>query len=335
MLIVKIARSILAPALLTMSFTNDFTFSTVWLDTDTPPSHTQTSRSSPAPVVANAATTKSPTEDYLPRRLYPGTYQNYCGPTPEISLVGGCVAHGWHGDEAVDAVDAACRLHDVSYCKCEAQLVQRRQQRDKGDLRHNDNDNENDSSSNIPMLSALTALRFATRPALPVDAEYFQCITKADKHLIATGLQIRGEQQQSACTTGESALRWFCHGSSYTGSLPSAKGDTLSAFEQVNLNIFLKSLDSDNEHSIHSRQPFGQPSSSSSLSALEKQRRLDMKRELASGKSLAQAAASPAVVRDEQEMLQRLAENEQETALDGAVVVANSNPGVAAVVSQK
>ena len=80
-----------------------------------------------------------------------------------MDRVGGCIAHGWHGDDPADAVDAACRLHDVGYCRCEAALLDRKQRTDES----------------IPMLSALTALRFVARTAMDtagVDAGYYDCI---------------------------------------------------------------------------------------------------------------------------------------------------------------
>ena len=254
----------------------------------------------------------------MPRKLYPGTYKNYCGPTPEVDRIGGCVAHGWHGDEALDSVDAACRLHDVSYCQCESQLLERKIARQNRELSDND--------ESIPMLSALTALRFATRPAMNavVDDEYYKCINKADRQLIVRGLEIRGEQQRAGCST-DPALAWFC------GKSTTDEKDTLGAFEKVSLAIFLKSLDDDraklSEQPSWLSQLWQQPAnaamtiapslpfpsrirstsfSSISLSALEKQRQLDLQRELASGKSLSEAAASPVVVQDEQEMIRQL-----------------------------
>ena len=279
MIVTKTFEALLAPTLVALSLTGDV---------PSPIDPTTTSSNAVPPTTRVSATNKSPTEDYLPRRLYPGTYQNYCGPTPEVDRVGGCVAHGWHGDDALDSVDAACRLHDVSYCQCESELLQRRHA-----MR-----NEIDNDESIPMLSALTALRFATRPAmnsLGVDQQYYQCINKADRQLIATGLEIRGQQQRTACGT-DPALAWFC------GKQPSldSKRDTLAAFEKVSLNIFLRSLDDDDQRNT------AQSSSSLSLSALEKQRRLDLQRELQSGKTLAEAAASDRVVQDEAQMIQRL-----------------------------
>ena len=47
-------------------------------------------------------------EYYLPRLVYPGTYGNFCGPTPEFP-------RGWHGNQPVDAVDRACQAHDAAY----------------------------------------------------------------------------------------------------------------------------------------------------------------------------------------------------------------------------
>ena len=117
MIVTKTFEALLAPTLVALSLTGDV---------PSPIDPTTTSSDAVPPTTRVSATNKSPTEDYLPRRLYPGTYQNYCGPTPEVDRVGGCVAHGWHGDDALDSVDAACRLHDVSYCQCESELLQRR-----------------------------------------------------------------------------------------------------------------------------------------------------------------------------------------------------------------
>ena len=280
--------SVLAPALVALSATSGY------LPAHNVPWDSDSVATFPTP----PTTTKSPTEDYLPRRLYPGTWGRYCGPTPEIDRVGGCVAHGWHGDDPTDAVDAACRLHDVSYCQCETSLLTRKKQ-------------QGSEESSIPMLSALTALRFATRPAMNtagvVDGAYYDCIHQADRQLVATGLTIRGNQQRTACST-DPALSWFC-------SKPEGSRDTLGAFEKVSLNIFLKSLDDDEHPGLLAKLPYNiiinnhKPvqSSSLSLSALEKQRSLDLERELKSGKSIAEAASSPQVMRDEQELLRRLA----------------------------
>ena len=301
MLLKQVVSSVLAPAFVALSATTGNIPNDVLLNSDSVSTLASSSNllatttvTTSAAAAAAVAGTKSPTEDYLPRRLYPGTYQNYCGPTPEVDRVGGCVAHGWHGDDPADAVDAACRLHDVSYCQCEVALLERKQQADES----------------IPMLSALTALRFATRPAMNtagVDAAYYDCIHQADQQLIATGLTIRGNQQRTACST-DPALSWFC------GKSEGSK-DTLGAFEKVSLNIFLKSLDDDENPGILVKLPHNGimknnkesvQSSSVSLSALEKQRSLDLQRVLKSGKSIAEAASSPEVVRDEQELLRRL-----------------------------
>ena len=57
--------------------------------------------------------------EYLPRLLYPGTYGNYCGPTPEFP-------RGWRGDSPIDAVDRACCNHDAAYVGCAQGLRARR-----------------------------------------------------------------------------------------------------------------------------------------------------------------------------------------------------------------
>jgi hypothetical protein len=234
---------------------------------------------------ARHLSTSSTTENYLPRRLYPGTYANYCGPTPEITVRDSCRAHGWHGDQAVDDVDAACRLHDVSYCSCEAQLLSRLNRPD-------------DEQQQIPGLSSLIALRFITLPvaqtllsldkAVGIDNEYLDCIHRADVRLITTGISIRQQQQQSNCDESTSAassppqsllsflssLSLFSSASSDTSGYaddsssttsPSnsnnsnnklkwfcqleeqdeSAANTLSAFEKVSLAIFLRNLDFD------------------------------------------------------------------------------------------
>ena len=238
-------------------------------------------------------------ENYLPRRLYPGTYKNYCGPTPETSVSDGCIAHGWYSDTPADQVDAACKQHDVSYCNCETQFLSRR----ASHLQRNDetdSNDENESKTPIPLLSSLVALRFATQPILRsyygIDNEYIDCIHKADQELLTTGIKIRGQQQQSSCSSDPS-LTWFCD--------LSGKG-TLAAFEKINLDLFLRDLDAEDARST---TQLSKPSSCSnamshfepSLRALEKKREEDLRDAIDSGKSLSDAATSPAVwmIRDE------------------------------------
>ena len=215
--------------------------------------------------------TTSTTENYLPRRLYPGTYKNFCGPTPETSIKDGCTAHGWHGDDALDKVDEACRLHDISYCACETQLLSRKH-----------------SNEEIAGLSSLVALRFLTLPTLTktVDQEYLDCIHKADTNLIATGVRVRGEQQRSNCATEPS---WFCQ----------ATGYTLGTFEKVNLDIFLRDLDADDPN----------PRERDSLTTLERQRHNDLMNQLKNGKTIAEASSSQLVQDDEMRLLERLIDN--------------------------
>mmetsp|Transcript_16915 Transcript_16915/g.25589 ORF Transcript_16915/g.25589 Transcript_16915/m.25589 type:complete len:256 (-) Transcript_16915:148-915(-) len=205
-------------------------------------------------------------EHYLPRRLYPGTYKNYCGPTPEVNVPGGCRPHGWHGDEALDPVDDACRLHDVSYCICESNLSQRK------------------GYTVSDSLSSVVALRFLTRPVLMpfVDQEFIDCIHQADANLIEKGIQLRGEEQRSNCKND--GLNWFCQ-----------EGGTLSSFENVNVKIFLKNLDSD-EKRIATVQP--------SLTQLENKRKIDLRQEMSNGKTLSEASLSQRIIQDEQDMLE-------------------------------
>jgi len=254
-----------------------------------------------AVVIATTSPTPRPPslyEHYLPRRLYPGTYQNYCGPTPEIRVEGGkCSAHGWHGDDPVDRVDDACRLHDLSYCKCGSEFLAR-QGRPVVDS------NEDDVP---PMLSTMTALRFLTKPTLEktvrADGEYFDCINKADRDLIATGVRVRGEMQRSGCSV-DPKLSWFCDLSG---------GGTLGAFEKVNLSIFLKDLDFDFfEKSGKStaaggvERPLQIPRKSLTLQGMEQRREMDLQKELHEGKSVADAASASSVKEDEERIIRML-----------------------------
>jgi hypothetical protein len=229
------------------------------------------------PVAANAAIT-SRYENYVPRILYPGTYANYCGPTPEMSPEDSCRGHGWHGDNPVDEVDEACRLHDTSYCNCDAGLRARK-------------------GFKVPLLSSLTALRFVTDPVLRaegVDGEYFSCVNKADRQLISSGLKIRGEQQRTNCEGGQ--LGWFCNKDG---------GKILSAFEKVSLRIFLRSLDYDeNNKSKYS----GEKPDTSSLSRLEESRQMRLAEGMRSGKGFAGAAAGEAQEAEERMLLKLAAE---------------------------
>lgn len=223
----------------------------------------------------------NPNENYAPRRLYPGTYGEFCGPTPEVQVKQACAAHGWHSDNPIDRVDESCRLHDISYCQCESDLLSRRKY----------------PLEDIPLLSSITALRFATKPALgrvaPVDDEYFKCINKADRQLISKGIQVRGEMQRSACSV-EKSLSWFCD---------LGRG-TLDAFERVNLEIFLRDLDQDYSSKASSSEEL----ETTSLVTLEQRRQLDLQKELQGGKNLADAASSDSVREDEQKILEKLLE---------------------------
>ena len=256
----------------------------------------------------------SPTENYLPRKLYPGTYQNYCGPTPEVQVKGGCVAHGWYGDAPKDQVDAACQQHDVAYCNCETKFLQRKRMKRLSPSQEiqtqMDSANIDDEEEPIPLLASMVALRFATKPALQVaptiqaDTEYFDCIHRADQELIATGIRIRGEQQRAGCSTDPN-LAWFCD--------LSGKG-TLSAFEKVNLSIFLSDLDADEGKSdvdasrwavFRTRSKDGS-NSRETLAQIEHRRESDIMRRLQTGASVAEAASSPDVMADEEKLLSKL-----------------------------
>jgi len=224
---------------------------------------------------------RSSTENYLPRKLYPGTYKNYCGPTPEVTVRDNCRAHGWHGDEAFDEVDSACQLHDISYCNCESGLMERKAK-----------------TKQTNSLASLIALRFITLPALNrldiVDREYLRCVNKADTNLITTGIRLRQQNQQSNCKINPS-LGWFCQDQQPFG--------TLAAFERINLNIFLKDLDSDESRSSVS---VTKEQRHHTLSQLERKRQTDVKKNLKSGMTISDAIQSRAIEDDEQEMLKSL-----------------------------
>ena len=224
---------------------------------------------------------RSSTENYLPRKLYPGTYKNYCGPTPEITVRDNCRAHGWHGDEAFDEVDSACQLHDISYCNCESGLMERKAK-----------------TKQTNSLASLIALRFITLPALNrldiVDREYLRCVNKADTNLITTGIRLRQQNQQSNCKINPS-LGWFCQDQQPFG--------TLAAFERINLNIFLKDLDSDESRSLVS---VTKEQRHHTLSQLERKRQTGVKKNLKSGMTISDAIQSRAIEDDEQEMLKSL-----------------------------
>lgn len=230
---------------------------------------TEITYSQPSYTVTTSA--PNPNSNYLPRKLYPGTYGEFCGPTPEVEVKKGCAVHGWHGDAPKDRVDEACERHDIAYCNCEDQLLARRRA----------------PAEDIPLLSSMTALRFATKPALeraaPVDKEFFDCINKADRQIITTGITVRSEMQRSGCST-DPTLSWFCD----------LGQGTLGVFEKVNLDIFLRDIDFDDQNK---QVP---------LKELERKRQTDLQTELQRGKNLADAASSGPVQEDEREMLQRL-----------------------------
>ena len=173
-----------------------------------------------------------------------------------------------------------------------------------------DSANIDEEEEPIPLLASMVALRFATKPALQVaptiqaDTEYFDCIHRADQELIATGIRIRGEQQRAGCSTDPN-LAWFCD--------LSGKG-TLSAFEKVNLSIFLSDLDADEGKSdvdasrwavFRTRSKDGS-NSRETLAQIEHRRESDIMRRLQTGVSVAEAASSPDVMADEEKLLSKL-----------------------------
>jgi hypothetical protein len=225
----------------------------------------------------------SGTEEYLPRKLYPGSYGQFCGPTPEITPSGGCVAHGWHGDTAQDLVDDACRLHDISYCQCEAGL------------------NGRTGGKEIGMLASKVALR-GYGPLREVlrrdgaDPEYLMCIDAADKDLVKKGLALRAREERLIVDVGDGAAPLAPEDAALSWFREKDKGNTLNRFEQVNLRVFLASLDSDTPLADREGRP--------SLTQLEAVRERDLSKALKlNGGRMALAAADRAVVRDDEKLL--------------------------------
>ena len=128
-------------------------------------------------------------ETSLPRLVYPGTYGNYCGPTPEVGSSGKCLARGWKGDSPIDSVDAACMRHDLSYCACGSELRANAAAEGTG-------------APPLSVLSVLTALRatkLGTLEYANADERYAQCVRAADARLISDGIRIRRASQRSQC----------------------------------------------------------------------------------------------------------------------------------------
>ena len=196
-----------------------------------------------AVLAALVVSTSTPADagEYLPRLLYPGTYANYCGPTPEFP-------RGWRGDVPVDAVDQACQRHDAAYEACKESLQQRR------------------GISTPKLLSVLTALRSSglTAPVLQsfgIDDTYLHCSHVADQGLIRDGLTVRGDSQRAMCSgDGYAFPKWFCDLDSLT----------LARIERVDFDLFLSDLDWDDAAAGMLDQP--------GLKSLEAQRRATLKR---------------------------------------------------------
>ena len=190
-------------------------------------------------------------EYYLPRLLYPGTYGNFCGPTPEFP-------GGWHGDQPIDLVDKACQTHDAAYDACADALRERQ-----------------GSRATPKLLSVLTALRSSgvTAPILEsigVDSTYLSCSHVADQGLIRDGLEVRRDSQRAACFGDRYKYpTWFCKLNSLT----------LARIEQVDFDLFLSDLDWDD----------GTGASQPGLKALEALRRRTLRRAAASTRPLAEA----------------------------------------------
>mmetsp|Transcript_34826 Transcript_34826/g.86806 ORF Transcript_34826/g.86806 Transcript_34826/m.86806 type:complete len:272 (-) Transcript_34826:54-869(-) len=194
----------------------------------------------------------------IPRLLFPGTYSEYCGPTPEVGSAGGgeCTAHGWHGDAPIDIVDETCRAHDIAYCGCESELGGRR----------------STAAASLPrgVLPGLTALRSfnAAASALSVlgaDEAYFQCAHCADAALIREGLRVRSLAQRDRCAAGRYAEpAFFCE----------LRGEVLARVERVDFDFFLSDLDRYARRADAQAGPQAQrPSLSHPLLQLEAERR--------------------------------------------------------------
>ena len=134
---------------------------------------------------------QSSTENYLPRKMHPGTRKKYCGATPEIAIQDSCRARGWHGDEALDEVGSACQLHDASYCNCESGLIERKSR-----------------TKQTNSLASLITLRFVAlsdlSPLDAIDHERLKRAKKAGTNLIARGMRLRQQNQQSNCAMNPS-----------------------------------------------------------------------------------------------------------------------------------
>ena len=206
-------------------------------------------------------------EYYLPRLVYPGTYGNFCGPTPEFP-------RGWHGNQPVDAVDRACQAHDAAYAVCGSGLLKRQ-----------------GPAATPPLLSVLIALRATglTSPYLEkigVDREYMRCVHSADQGLIRDGLEVRGSSQRNACADDPyTNPPWFC----------SLQSLTLARIERVDFDLFLANLDWDDNLASAGPRP--------RLTELEGLRRAKLAREAARA-PLPEAAKSVQGI--EAEMYKRL-----------------------------
>ena len=226
-----------------------------------------------ATATATATAERSGYELYPPRLLFPGTYGNFCGPTPEFP-------RGWRGDEPVDAVDRACQRHDASYDLCADRLRARRGGRELpvGRL--------------LPTLAALrsTGLTDGVLEASGVDAEYRRCVHAADQGLIRDGLEVRRASQRAECAGDAFDFpRWFCE----------LRSLTLARIERVDFDLFLADLDWDDRLNYDGARATGRRG----LKQLEAARRTALNR-AATRMPLSRAAES--VRPFEVEMLERL-----------------------------
>ena len=137
---------------------------------------------------------------------------------------------------------------------------------------------------------------------MTLDKEYFDCVNKADKELLQTGIRLRSEIQRTQCskptttasastsTVGSSSqvvsdasttnsvsdpsLLWFCD--------TNEKDGTLAKFEKISLDLFLRNLDYDERDDDEAVATASTRNKKSSLTLvdLEKRRQIDLQKEI-------------------------------------------------------
>ena len=153
-------------------------------------------------------------------------------------------------------------------------------------------------------IGQLTALNKPQRKRVTLDKEYFDCVNKADKELLQTGIRLRSEIQRTQCskptttasasastsTVGSSSqvvsdavstnsvsdpsLLWFCD--------TNEKDGTLAKFEKISLDLFLRNLDSDerDDDDAVASSTRNNKKSVLTLVDLEKRRQIDLQKEI-------------------------------------------------------